>query len=334
MLGPVQATPTGATTELSRTRAAGGPVVPLGSYTNTMSPGEAGGQVQWTDSTGTVQHGTGAQYATERGMGRVVGPAQPVAGGAFIPPAGAPTTAAPAGNPLIQSNRLAPIATGAPYTAGNNAAAEKRGQALRDAVPKDATQPTADQTAAVVAATRRPAVATAPGGLTSTPGPSPGTVEAAGVTARDSATQGQALVSRADLAPVNKANYANMLSDLSKLDTMGPGTERETFINGMLQKFTGGSLSMDKSQIAGAESFAKIANMIAAQQLGSLGPTDARQSLAMGANPHLDLSKLGNTQIIHMLQGNEDAINAKAKAWQQWIAPTSKGGQEIGRAHV
>ena len=38
----------------------------------------------------------------------------------------------------------------------------------------------------------------------------------------------------------------------------------------------------------------------------------------MGSNPNLDISKLGNQQIIHMLQGNEDAIQAKSRSWQDW----------------
>jgi hypothetical protein len=154
----------------------------------------------------------------------------------------------------------------------------------------------------------------------------PATTAAATQTATQQAAIGTALVTRADQVPANKASYGNMLTDLAKLDTMGPGTGREATINGVLQKLTGYGITMDKSQVAGAESFAKIANMIAAQQLGSLGPTDARQSLAMGANPHLDLSKLGNTQIIHMLQGNEDAINAKAQAWQKWLGMGNSSG--------
>jgi hypothetical protein len=38
----------------------------------------------------------------------------------------------------------------------------------------------------------------------------------------------------------------------------------------------------------------------------------------MGSSPNMDLSKLGNQQIIHMLQGNEDAIQAKSRAWNAW----------------
>jgi hypothetical protein len=150
-----------------------------------------------------------------------------------------------------------------------------------------------------------------------------GTEKATEATSAQSAALGTALTARADQVPTNKANYANMLSDLSKLDTMGPGTEKEVAINAALQKLTGYGFSMNREQVAAGNSFAKLANIAVGQQLQSIGGTDARQALFMGANPHLDLSKLGNQQIIHMLQGNEDAIQAKSRAWQDW----QKGGK-------
>jgi hypothetical protein len=144
-------------------------------------------------------------------------------------------------------------------------------------------------------------------------------VQAAQGAAQDSQKQGQALLERADQVAANKANYANMLNDLSSIYT-GPGVDREKAINAFINRWTGkGGPTMSAQQIASAESFSKLANMIAAQQLASLGPSDARQSLAMGANPNIDLSNLGNQGIIHMLQGNEDAIAAKARAWNGWL---------------
>ncbi len=157
-------------------------------------------------------------------------------------------------------------------------------------------------------------------------GPPPGTVEAAQGTAKDMATMGSALVTRGDQAPINRANYASMMSDLSRIGTMGPGTDREKAINALAIKATGHGLTMTPEQVAAADSFGKLSNIIVGQQLASIGGTDARQQLFMGASPHLDLSKLGNEQILHMLQGNEDAIQAKSRAWQKWIAPTSQGG--------
>lgn len=168
---------------------------------------------------------------------------------------------------------------------------------------------------APVTATPAPAAPPPPMSIS---GPAPGYTEAQRTTAEAGANMGNNLVVRADQVPTNKANYANMLFDLRKLDTMGPGTDKEVALNAFLQKLTGYGVTMTKEQVAGGESFAKIANMIAANQLSAIGPSDARQSLAMGANPGLNLSKLGNEEILHMLQGNEDAIAAKRDEWQKW----------------
>lgn len=149
-------------------------------------------------------------------------------------------------------------------------------------------------------------------------GPAVGEKPAIEETAKSGAAMGNALTARADQVPTNKANYANMLTDLSKLDTMGPGTDKEVAINSALQKLTGYGFSMNREQVAAGNSFAKLANIAVGQQLQSIGGTDARQALFMGSNPNLDLSKLGNQQIIHTLQGNEDAIQAKSRAWQDW----------------
>jgi hypothetical protein len=139
-------------------------------------------------------------------------------------------------------------------------------------------------------------------------------------TQKAGAGMGVALTQRAGLVPENRSNLGSMLTDANALDTMGAGSTREAYLNSFFQKWTGTGLlgNASQQQIAKAESFAKIANIMAASQMSSLGASDSRQQLAIGANPHLDLSKMGNEQIIHMLQGNEDAIAAKSGAWEDW----------------
>jgi hypothetical protein len=149
-------------------------------------------------------------------------------------------------------------------------------------------------------------------------------------TAEDYAKQATALTARADQVPTNKANYANMLGDLERIGNMPAGGEREVAVNTFLQKATGSGLTMTRDQVAAANSFSKLANIAVGQQLAAIGGTDARQALFMGSNPNLDLSKLGNTQIIHMLQGNEDAIQAKSRAWQEWVR-SGNGPDTYGR---
>jgi len=147
----------------------------------------------------------------------------------------------------------------------------------------------------------------------------PGMVGAAEDTAKASAQAGNTLMARADQVPTNKANYANMQDDISKLSSMGPGTDKEAYVNSLVQKWTGKNWgTMTPDQIRAANSFSKLANIAVGQQLAAMGGTDARQQLFMGSNPHLDLSKLSNAYLTGMLQGNEDAINAKANAWQAW----------------
>jgi hypothetical protein len=138
------------------------------------------------------------------------------------------------------------------------------------------------------------------------------------------------LIKRADQVPANKANYANMLSDLDRIGNMPPGGEKQVAIETFLQKATGYGFTMNQGQIAAANTFAKLANIAIGQQLAAIGaPSDSRQALFMGSNPNLDLSKLGNQQIIHMLQGNEDAIQAKARAWNDW-RKSGKGDDTYG----
>jgi hypothetical protein len=138
------------------------------------------------------------------------------------------------------------------------------------------------------------------------------------------------LMKRADQVSANRANFGTMLSDAQKLDSMGPGTDRQTYLNALSQKWLGTGLlgNATPEQIAASESFAKIGNMIAGSQMAALGASDARQQLAIGSNPHSDLSKLGNERIIHMLQGNEDAIEAKAKAWRDWTISHGAGSYQ------
>lgn len=185
--------------------------------------------------------------------------------------------------------------------------------------PAPAAVPAAKPAAQPPPAPASSGVAVSPTGGRSIAGPAPGSVEAKQETARASAKMGNDLVARGDQAPVNKANYANMLTDLERIGAMPAGGEKEVAINTFLQKATGYGFTMNPEQIAGANSFAKLANIAVGQQLAAIGGTDARQALFMGSNPNLDLSKLGNTQIIHMLQGNEDAIQAKSRAWQSWL---------------
>lgn len=149
-------------------------------------------------------------------------------------------------------------------------------------------------------------------------GLAPGEAEAQ---AKDMARQtdvADALRTTAEKVPERKALFDNMLADLKDIET-GPTSYFSKNANALASRFLGTGVTMSADQIAKMESFDKLAKQIAMQQAGAMG-SDSRLSTAMGGNPNLDLSKVGNKQIIHMLKGNEDAIAAKNQAWQAFKA--------------
>lgn len=161
-----------------------------------------------------------------------------------------------------------------------------------------------------------PATPTAPAGFTPT-GQAPGLAEAQRQEAEASTRAGTKIYADADAATTMKSQLLTMESDLARIST-GPTSERAATVNAFLQKY-GLPSGMTAEEIASSEGFAKIAKQIALAQAGALGAgTDEKLTTSMGANPNRDLSKLGNQQILAMLQGNADAIKARGVAYDQW----------------
>lgn len=160
-------------------------------------------------------------------------------------------------------------------------------------------------------------------------GPVPGSVQAQETTAQASAVQGASLQRLADEVPNRKAVLNNMLGALNNF-TPGPGSESVRTVAAFAQKF--GIPFSDKvaTPTAAQEEFSKFAKQLAIQQSGALGAgTNEKLETSIGASPSVDLSKLGNQRIIHILQGNEDAIAAKNRAWQAYQA--QNGPQSYGK---
>ena len=85
-------------------------------------------------------------------------------------------------------------------------------------------------------------------------------------------------------------------------------------------------MGIKPEELASAETFHKLAQQVALAQAGQIGAgTDASRDLVFGGNPNMDLSKMGNQQILHMLQGNADAITAKRSAWLQYAKQHGEG---------
>lgn len=77
---------------------------------------------------------------------------------------------------------------------------------------------------------------------------------------------------------------------------------------------------LDPKSVASQEEFNKLAYQIAQSQFRSLGGTgtDSQLGSVMHTSPDQLLSEYGNKGIIQLLKGNQLAIQAKAKAWNEW----------------
>lgn len=106
-----------------------------------------------------------------------------------------------------------------------------------------------------------------------------------------------------------------ILANLSgKIDTSGPTSELETNVRGVLQRL-GWTGPVSTEQLANAEEFNKIANLLSAQQM-RFGSNMALQH-AVHSNPNLSMSQYGREGVIRMLQGQADYVDALRGAWMQ-----------------
>lgn len=150
-----------------------------------------------------------------------------------------------------------------------------------------------------------------------------------GTAAESNVQAAQTLHSAADTIPTQRGMLDN-LRDLSAEAATGPTAEVERKINALWQRFFPGSgLTLTAKQLSSTEEFAKIAEQIAGAQAQGAHATDAYLRNAYGANPNLQLSKLGRDGIINMLHGNFDAIEATRTAWMDY-----KNGLVDGRQHA
>jgi hypothetical protein len=160
------------------------------------------------------------------------------------------------------------------------------------------------------------------GALPISTGPKPGAIAAADKTGTGNADMGLSLQQAAENTPTRRAILQNMETELTKA-SIGPGTGTMNTVKA--------ALGMDKEGVAAREGFNKNALLLAQQQATAMGAgTDAKLEAAMHANPNGDLSKLGATQIIQVLKGNEDAIATKNAEWQKAQQPAAQGGKGYG----
>lgn len=155
----------------------------------------------------------------------------------------------------------------------------------------------------------------------------PGLPEAMTAVAGASAGSAVNLIQSNDTSQQRKALLGN-LDDLIGKFTPGTGADwslvAKNFANRNLpvpeswQK-AGGVL--DIKSVASQEEFNKLAEQLAQQQFAALGGTgtDAKFGSAFKTSPNELMSTLGNKNVIRLLKGNEDAIQAKAKAARKYM---------------
>ena len=149
------------------------------------------------------------------------------------------------------------------------------------------------------------------------------------------AGMGTALTNRADQVTTNKGLLSNLNATLEQF-TPGPGAkwtnEAMSAVNRLIQSVPGLHLKGVGTDARAAQNeFEKMAQQLAQSQFQQLGGTGANFQLesTISTSPNSALSKLGNKGIISLLQGNEDAIQTKSRAWQQFKEQT--GTQDYGK---
>jgi len=212
----------------------------------------------------------------------------------------------------MKAGDLIPILPTTPPGQGGGVPASLRpkpaagGQPAPNAQPAPAPggQPSAQPAAAPAA----PAAPATPATSVGT-GPSPADIEQQKADAANNAATFQDISNRAVASRDRSSILGNMLGDTTQFST------------GALSKITGNlrnvaiSLGMPGINVEGQsakESFNKLAAQLAQAQ-GAGAPSDARQAMAVSANPHEELSPAGADLMIRQLQGNEDYLQARAK---------------------
>lgn len=159
-----------------------------------------------------------------------------------------------------------------------------------------------------------------PGLFTTNP---PGFDTAAAAVGGQSANMANSLTSANDTSMQRKGMLGNLEEDLTKF-TAGPAADwtkvAKAWYNRNVPKPKG--WDFDPASIASQEQFVKQSNMLANAQFQALGGTgtDNQFNATFHTSPNELLSEMGNKGIIRLLKGNEDAIQAKNKAWRQWVS--------------
>lgn len=146
----------------------------------------------------------------------------------------------------------------------------------------------------------------------------PGQVESQRTAAEGATGRGSQLIQQQQAATSIKPILAGMDQDLTAMGDSGTSSKTLGTLRQVLLRW---GLTPEQADVsspqAAQEQFVKFASQLQAAQLGQIGgiPTDNRQELTQASNPSLVLSTAGNRGIIHVLQGNQDAIETMGNSW-------------------
>ncbi|WP_156470158.1 hypothetical protein [Acetobacter cerevisiae] len=154
-----------------------------------------------------------------------------------------------------------------------------------------------------------------------TQGPAPGTIEAQRAIAEASAKEANALMQTASQRNDRMSILNNMENDLTGFHS-GPGYEKIRRLASLANVVS--PIPFDEGGLENAEGFNKFAQQLANAQAQVLGASDARLSAAEHSGPNSKFQEGTNRKLIHIMKGNEEAINAMMNAWQNSGLPASQ----------
>ena len=276
-------------------------------FGKTLSPADAASQVPGpVGPNGAPTVISRAAYAANNGMGGLVYGGAPA--GTGQPPS------APPGGSVFGTGRLPPALLPPGYTGGAGGA-QQPGTAAAPA-GGGAQQPAP---ASLFSGSGMGAAPTGP--ATVAPmitGLGPGQDAALKSAGAEGQGQANALTSAAQDVPMRQSIYDGMLGDLTQAST-GPNTGAINAVRGrMVQVLNSLGVQMPAGAEgqAASENFAKLANQMLGRQAAMLGPvTNDKIAVAAESGPNPLFSTLGNRAVIHIAQGNEDALSVKNQAW-------------------
>ncbi len=163
-------------------------------------------------------------------------------------------------------------------------------------------------------------------GMAGAPAPMPGAPmvtalgpgQQAAITSAGTEGQNQAntLTSSAADSPARQSQISAMLGDLTKFGS-GPTSPFWGNVRGRMVQAGVAPETWVEGQSA-QENFTKMANQYLARQASALGPvTNDKLALAGESGPNPLFTTLGNQGVLHIAQGNEDALNTRNQAWLQ-----------------